>query len=117
MKHRGGVGVQAHNLTEKTGKLCGIASVDDDDDLMMITDAGTIIRTPVCGVPSYSRTASGVIMMRLSEGQTLVNFTKVKREEEEVEDSKNVENSTENNENVSENVDSSTQESAESDTQ
>ena len=117
MKHRGGVGVQAHNLTEKTGKLCGIASVDDDDDLMMITDAGTIIRTPVCGVPSYSRTASGVIMMRLSEGQTLVNFTKVKREEEEVEDFKNVENSTENNENVSENVDSSTQESAESDTQ
>ena len=117
MKHRGGVGVQAHNLTEKTGKLCGIASVDDDDDLMMITDAGTIIRTPVCGVPSYSRTASGVIMMRLSEGQTLVNFTKVKREEEEIEDLENVDNSTENNENVSENVDSSTQESAETDTQ
>ena len=120
MKHRGGVGVQVHNLTEKTGKLCGIASVDDDDDLMMITDAGTIIRTPVCGVPSYSRTASGVIMMRLSEGQTLVNFTKVKREEEEIvknEDSEIVENSTENSENVSENVDSSTQESGAEDTQ
>ena len=116
MKHRGGVGVQAHNLTEKTGKLCGIASVDDDDDLMMITDAGTIIRTPVRDVPSYSRTASGVIMMRLSEGQTLVNFTKVKREEEEIEDSEIVENSTENNENVSEIVENSTQESGESDT-
>ena len=117
MKHRGGVGVQAHNLTEKTGKLCGIASVDDDDDLMMITDAGTIIRTPVRDVPSYSRTASGVIMMRLSEGQTLVNFTKVKREEEENEDLENVEDSTKNNENIAENVDSSTQESAESDTE
>ncbi len=117
MKHRGGVGVQAHNLTEKTGKLCGIASVDDDDDLMMITDAGTIIRTPARDVPSYSRTASGVIMMRLSEGQTLVNFTKVKREEEEVEDLKNVEDSTENNENVSEMVENSTQESGENDTQ
>ena len=116
MKHRGGVGVQAHNLTEKTGKLCGIASVDDDDDLMMITDAGTIIRTPVRDVPSYSRTASGVIMMRLSEGQTLVNFTKVKREEEEIEDSEIVESSTENNENVSEIVENSTQESGESDT-
>ena len=115
MKHRGGLGVTAHNLTEKTGKLCSIASVDDDDDLMMITDAGTIIRTPVCGVPSYSRTASGVIMMRLSEGQTLVNFTKVKREEESLEDSENVESSTENIENVLENVESSTVESASSD--
>ena len=115
MKHRGGLGVTAHNLTEKTGKLCSIASVDDDDDLMMITDAGTIIRTPVCGVPSYSRTASGVIMMRLSEGQTLVNFTKVKREEESLEDSENVEGSTENIENVLENVEISTVESASSD--
>ena len=115
MKHRGGLGVTAHNLTEKTGKLCSIASVDDDDDLMMITDAGTIIRTPVCGVPTYSRTASGVIMMRLNEGQTLVNFTKVKREEDSDEGVENVEDSTENIENVSENVDNSTVESATSD--
>ena len=115
MKHRGGLGVTAHNLNEKTGKLCSIASVDDDDDLMMITDAGTIIRTPVCGVPTYSRTASGVIMMRLNEGQTLVNFTKVKREEDSDEGVENVEDSTENIENVLENVDNSTVESATSD--
>ena len=83
MKNRGGVGVQCHNITEKTGLLCGIKSVSDDDDLMMITDAGTIIRTPVSGVPEYSRTAGGVIMMRLNEGQTLVNFTKVPHEDEE----------------------------------
>jgi DNA gyrase subunit A len=116
MKHRGGVGVTAHNLTEKTGKLCSIASVDDDDDLMMITDGGTIIRTPACDVPTYSRTASGVIMMRLSEGQTLVNFTKVKRENEE-EAIENVESSTENIEKVSEIVASSTEESASADTE
>ena len=83
MKNRGGVGVQCHNITEKTGLLCGVKSVNDDDDLMMITDAGTIIRTPVCDVPVYSRTAGGVIMMRLGEGQTLVNFTKVPHEDEE----------------------------------
>ena len=77
---------------------------------MMITDGGTIIRTPACDVPTYSRTASGVIMMRLSEGQTLVNFTKVKRDAED--DAENVENSTENNENVLENVENSTIESA-----
>ena len=114
MKHRGGVGVQAHNLTEKIGLLCGIASVDDEDDLMMITDGGTIIRTPACDVPTYSRTASGVIMMRLGEGQTLVNFTKVKRESDEddgEQDAQNVEGSTENIENVSENVVNSTEES------
>ncbi len=83
MKNRGGVGVQCHNISEKTGLLCSIASVSDDDDLMMITDTGTIIRTPVCDVPTYSRTAGGVIMMRLNEGQTLVNFTKVQREDED----------------------------------
>ena len=58
-----------------------------DDDLMMITDGGTIIRTPVADIPTYSRTAGGVIVMRLSDGQKLANFTKVAREpEDEVED-------------------------------
>ena len=87
MKNRGGFGVVCHNLTEKTGKLCSIATVCDDDDLMMITDSGTIIRTPVDGIPTYSRSAGGVIVMRLAEGQTLVNFTKVAKEEEEPEKS------------------------------
>ena len=49
---------------------------------MMITDGGTIIRTPVKDIPVYSRTAGGVILMRLAEEQKLVNFTKVPREEE-----------------------------------
>jgi DNA gyrase subunit A len=91
MKHRGGVGVQCHNINEKTGRLCGIASVCDDDDLMMITDSGTVIRTPAADVPTYSRTACGVIMMRLSEGQKLVNFTKVKKSEEEEETTDSIE--------------------------
>jgi DNA gyrase/topoisomerase IV subunit A len=82
---------------------------------MMITDGGTIIRTPACDVPSYSRTASGVIMMRLSDGQTLVNFTKVKREADE--DAENVEDSTENIENVLENVADSTVESDSADSE
>ena len=82
MKHRGGGGVICHNLTDKTGKLAGIISVDDNDDVMMITDSGIIIRTPSEGVSIYSRTASGVIMMRLEEGQRIVNITKVAKEEE-----------------------------------
>ena len=83
MKNRGGKGVTAHNITEKTGLLTSVASVDENDDLMLITDAGTVIRIPVDGIPTYSRTASGVIVMRLNEGAKLVNFTKVAKAEEE----------------------------------
>ena len=83
MKNRGGHGVVCHKLSEKTGKLCGIAAVDDEDDIMMITDSGTIIRTPAKDIPVYSRTAGGVIVMRLAEGQSLVNFTCVHRDEED----------------------------------
>jgi len=82
MKNRGGLGVTCHNLNAKTGKLCGIATVDDQDDIMMITNSGTIVRTPACDVPTYSRGAGGVIMMRLGEGQSIVNFTKVAREDQ-----------------------------------
>ena len=126
MKNRGGVGVQCHNITEKTGALCGIASVSDEDDLMMITDAGTIIRTPACDIPHYSRTAGGVIMMRLSDGQSLVNFTAVAKEEEdedildtvdEIEETEInteiVEDSTENMKNLPEIVEDSTEEAVE----
>ncbi len=81
VKGRGGLGVTCHNLTEKTGLLAGIAAVDDGDDLMMITNAGTIIRTPVKDINTYSRAASGVIVMRLADGQSLVNFSKVAHEE------------------------------------
>ena len=85
MKNRGGYGVTCHRLSEKTGRLCGVATVCDDDDLMMITDGGTVIRTPVSEVPTYSRSAGGVILMRLGEGHSLVNFTKVPHEDPEEE--------------------------------
>ncbi len=83
VKGRGGLGVTCHNITEKTGKLAGIAAADDGDDLMMITTLGTIIRTPVSQISTYSRTAAGVIVMRLGEGQTLAGFTTVAHEEVE----------------------------------
>ena len=116
MKNRGGGGVICHNLTEKTGLLAGIISVDDDDDIMMITDSGIIIRTPASGVSIYSRTASGVIMMRLEDGQKLVNVTKTAKEEEKTEDAGSEEN-TEAVDTV--NTEASTEDSAEavSDTQ
>ena len=83
MTNRGGFGVICQNLTEKTGRLTGIAAVDDDEDLMMITDQGTIIRTPAADISLQSRSATGVIVMRLPEGQYVANFTKVAKEPEE----------------------------------
>jgi DNA gyrase subunit A len=83
MKGRGGLGVTCHNITEKTGKLAGIAVVSDNDDIMIITDSGTIIRTAAESIPVYSRTASGVIVMRLSEGQSCAGFTTVERTDSE----------------------------------
>ena len=83
MANRGGFGVRCHNITDKTGLLAGISAVDEDADLMMITDQGTIIRTPASDLSILSRSASGVIVMRLPEDQYVANFTVVASEENE----------------------------------
>ena len=83
MKNRGGMGIVCHSLNEKTGLLAGISVVDDDNDIMMITDQGQMIRIRVSDIPTYSRSARGVIVMRLAEDQHIVNFTKVAKEEPE----------------------------------
>ena len=83
MKNRGGYGVRCHNLSDKTGGLVGILSVDENDDLMLVTSGGTIIRTPVSDISTYSRTAGGVILMRTEEENRIVNFTKVARVSDE----------------------------------
>ena len=82
MKHRGGKGVTCQNITEKTGKLASIITVSEDDDIMLITNEGTIIRTSVSGINVYSRTATGVIVMRLAEGSYINNVARLEREEE-----------------------------------
>jgi DNA gyrase subunit A len=83
MANRGGFGVRCQNITEKTGLLAGIAAVDGEEDLMMITDQGTIIRTPASDLSILSRSAGGVIVMRLPGDQYVANFTIVAKEEKE----------------------------------
>ncbi len=82
MKNRGGHGVSCHKISDKTGLLASIAAVSEDDDCMLITDGGVIIRTPVGGIPIYSRSAGGVIVMRLSAGVKVVTFARLEKEEE-----------------------------------
>lgn len=77
MKHRGGSGVTCQNITEKTGRIASVASVGENDDIMMITDTGTVVRVHANEIPSYSRTATGVIVMRTAENATIVNFAVV----------------------------------------
>ena len=82
MKHRGGKGVTCHNITEKTGKLATVVTVAEDDDIMIITDEGTIIRMNVSGINVYSRTAGGVILMRVGEDTVINNVARLERAEE-----------------------------------
>lgn len=84
--NRGGKGVCCHKLSDKTGKLCGIAAVDDGDDLMLITGDGTLIRTPATDLPSYSRAAGGVIVMRLKGEERICNFAVLPASEKEDEE-------------------------------
>ena len=99
---RGTMGVICHKLTAKTGELAGIAAVSDDDDIMIITNEGTIIRMAVSGIPVYgSGGTSGVIVMRLDDGAKIVNFavTKSEKEEEEKENTETeTDTASENNE-------------------
>jgi DNA gyrase subunit A len=82
MKHRGGKGVACHKLSEKSGKLAAIATVSDDDDVMMITDKGTIIRMSVSDINTYSRTAGGVIVMRTSDDNKIITLSRLEKIEE-----------------------------------
>ena len=82
MKHRGGKGVTCQNVNEKTGKLAAIITVADDDDIMIITNEGVIIRTSVESVNVYSRTATGVIIMRPAEGSFINNLARLEKAEE-----------------------------------
>ena len=82
MKNRGGKGVSCQNINDKTGKLSAIITVSDDDDIMLITNEGVIIRTSVASVNVYSRTASGVIIMRPADGTYINNVARLEKEEE-----------------------------------
>ena len=103
MKHRGGRGVTCHKISEKTGKLSSIITVAEDDDIMLITDEGTIIRTNVSSINLYSRTASGVIIMRLNDGARLNNIARLEKTEDIEKESESIENEIENQK-VSENT-------------
>lgn len=90
-KGRGNKGMCCYKITERTGALVGIDTVTETDDIMMITNDGTIIRTPCAGIPEYGRTAAGVIAMRLADDASIVNFTVTAAAEEDADESESAE--------------------------
>ena len=83
---RNGMGIRAMNLTEKTGDLAAQLAVDLDEDIMLITDDGTIIRVHVQDIRETGRTTQGVRLMRLSENAKIVCVARAERENEDEED-------------------------------
>ena len=81
-QNRGGMGMRAMSLSDKTGVLVALKVVSDDNDLMMISSDGTIIRIPATSVPTLGRDTQGVRIMRLREGDTLMSISATEHEEE-----------------------------------
>ena len=79
---RGGKGILAMRLTEKTGLLAAQLLVSEDEDIMLITDDGTIIRMPVNGISVIGRVSQGVRVMRVEDESRIVGVTATEREEE-----------------------------------
>ncbi|MBO7254108.1 MAG: DNA gyrase subunit A [Clostridia bacterium] len=83
---RGGKGVTCHKVTAKTGPVAGIAITNEEDEIMLITDGGIIIRTTVDQIPVHGRATGGVIVMRMSEGSKIARFALLSEEETEEND-------------------------------
>ena len=81
--HRGGGGMTLHNLTAKTGLVAGIAVVDNENDVMIITDDGVIIRTGCEEIRECGRGSQGVIVMRTGEDVKVISIARTDKEEEE----------------------------------
>ena len=83
LQKRGGYGLKGYNVTVKTGPVVGVKVVSDADDVLVINDAGVIIRMAVSGISTYSRAAQGVKIMNLEEGVKVISFARTEHEEEE----------------------------------
>jgi DNA gyrase subunit A len=81
-KNRGGKGVITIKTTERNGKVVGLRLVTDDDDLMLITSSGKLIRMPVDGIPTIGRNTQGVRLIRLEDDEVVVAMERMAEKEE-----------------------------------
>ena len=88
-QHRGGKGIKCYKITEKTGDVVGVKAVNDDNEIMMITTEGIIIRTAVDSISILGRNTSGVKVMNVGENVKVASIAKVREEKLEDEMEKN----------------------------
>jgi len=75
--------MKGYNCTDKTGKVADCKVVDPSDDILIISDDGTIIRMDVGGISSYGRATQGVRLMRVAEGSRVISIARTEKEEAE----------------------------------
>ena len=80
---RGGLGVKNYMVTDKTGPVVGMKVVDGTEDLLLVTAAGILIRTPVENIRVAGRATQGVIVMRIDDGNQVVSLERVEKMDEE----------------------------------
>ena len=82
--NRGGLGIKNYSVTEKTGGVVGVKVVDGSEDLLLVTRAGILIRTPVEAIRTTGRATQGVIVMRFKEeGDSVISMALTEHEESE----------------------------------
>ena len=82
-QNRGGKGVKCYKITEKTGNVIGAKAVNEENEIMMITTEGIIIRLQCSDISILGRITSGVKLINLSDGVTVASFAKVREKEED----------------------------------
>jgi DNA gyrase subunit A len=83
---RGGKGIVAMTLTKKTGKIVGSFPVEEADQVMLVTDGGKLIRTPVSGIRIAGRSTQGVIVLNTAEDEKVVSLERLSEEGDDSED-------------------------------
>lgn len=101
VQSRGGKGIYTYRITDKTGKIAGLSTVTDEDDIMLITSDGVLIRMHANEISTFGRQTQGVRIMRLADGITVVSMAKTEHEDDEAENGETAE-SAENAENAEE---------------
>ena len=76
-QNRGGKGLKGYNITAKTGRIAGVAIVDDADDIMLIENGGVLIRMAAADINIYGRDTQGVILMRIEQGSRVISVERL----------------------------------------
>jgi len=92
VQNRGGYGRKNYTITEKTGKVVDVKVVDDNDDVLIISNDGTIIRMAASGISTIGRATQGVRLMRTSADAQVISIARTEKEEEQEEEEEEISN-------------------------